>query len=65
MPKQIDIEAILRSAIEQSGMTVTELAKQADVSHTQLYRFMKADRTLTLPVASRLFYVLGLRVTKD
>jgi DNA-binding phage protein len=52
----------IRDAIRQSEMTVVELAKKADVSHPQLYRFLTEERTLTLPAAARVCEVLGLRL---
>jgi len=58
-----DLEAILKQAIERSGLSLAELARRSGVSHPQLSRFMRSARTLTLSSASKLFACLGLEVS--
>ncbi len=57
-----DLEAIVKSAVEKSGLSLAELARQSGVSHPQLSRFMRGERTLTLTSATKLFEALGLEV---
>ena len=58
-----DLEAVLRAAIRNSGLSLRAVAAGSGVSIPQVVRFVNADRTLTLPAASRLarFLRLGLR----
>ena len=57
-----DLAEQLRDAIGASGLSLNELGKRCDVNHTMLSRFMRGERTLTLPVVSRLCGELGLRL---
>jgi transcriptional regulator with XRE-family HTH domain len=50
----------LKSAIESSGKSQYQLAKEADISPIQLTRFLRGDRDLRLATADRLATVLGL-----
>jgi hypothetical protein len=54
----------IRQAIRESGLTLVELGKAAEVNPTQLYRFVSGERTLTLPVVARVLEVLGLEVVR-
>jgi transcriptional regulator with XRE-family HTH domain len=56
--------AVLKDAIRESGLSLTELAKQGGVSQAQLSRFMLGQRTLTLRSAAKVFDVLKLEVVK-
>ena len=60
--KESGIAEQLRAAIEASGLSLNELGKQADINHSQLSRFMRAERGLTLEAATRLCEVLGLQL---
>jgi transcriptional regulator with XRE-family HTH domain len=53
----------LQDAIRASGLSLQELGRRAGVSQGQLSRFLRGDRTLTLPAAARLclYFRLGLR----
>ncbi len=57
-----DLEAVLRKAIVDSGRAVNEIAVAADVPQSGLSRFMRSERTLTLPIASRLCKTLRLEL---
>jgi transcriptional regulator with XRE-family HTH domain len=55
---------VLKEAIQESGLSVNELAKQSGVSQPQLSRFMRGDRSLTLPAAEKLVEFFGMRLVK-
>jgi transcriptional regulator with XRE-family HTH domain len=52
----------LRTAIRDSGLSVSEIGRRSKVSQPQLSRFISGERTLTLPAAARLCEALGLRL---
>lgn len=54
----------LQRAIAASGMSLNQIGKAAGVSQAQLSRFVRGDRTLTLPVADRLCGLFGLALTR-
>ncbi|MBI1913610.1 MAG: helix-turn-helix transcriptional regulator [Planctomycetes bacterium] len=54
----------LQQAIKQSGLSLNQLGKQAGVSQAQLSRFVRGERTLTLPAVAKLCVFLGLRLAK-
>ena len=58
-----DLVAVLRQAIADSDRTVNDIAHEAEVSQSVLSRFSRGERTITLPVASRVCKVLGLVLT--
>jgi plasmid maintenance system antidote protein VapI len=54
---------LLRDAIDESGLSIYALAKDAQVDQSTLNKFARGERDdLTLSVAERLFEVLGLEV---
>jgi transcriptional regulator with XRE-family HTH domain len=55
----------LRERIGKSGLNLKELGEAAGVDPSQLSRFMRAERSLTLPVVEKLCAALGLRLTRD
>lgn len=57
-----DVVTIIKNAIEQSGLPITELARLAGIDHGQLSRFMRGHRDLTLDTAAKLFRPLGLEI---
>lgn len=59
-----EFEVVIRDAILNSGRSVNDIAKQADVSQSVLSRFVRAERTITLPVACRVCGVLQLRLVR-
>jgi transcriptional regulator with XRE-family HTH domain len=52
----------LQEAIENSGLSLKALAERAEMDIGQLSRFMRNERTITLPAAGRLCAVLGLEL---
>jgi transcriptional regulator with XRE-family HTH domain len=54
------VEAQLRAALEQTGLSHHELARRSGVSQPILSRFLKGERTLTLPIVNKLCEMLGL-----
>jgi ribosome-binding protein aMBF1 (putative translation factor) len=52
----------LRQAILDSGLSLYELSRRSTVHSAMLSRFMRNERTLTLPAASRICDVLGLHL---
>jgi hypothetical protein len=59
-----DVVDQLRDAIRGSGRSLTQLGKESGVPVPSLSRFMKGERTLTLPAVSKLCTTLGLELTK-
>lgn len=62
--KAPDLEEQIRKAIQDSGMTVYRIAKDAEVSQPALCRFVNGHRGITLKTASKLVNVLGLKLVK-
>lgn len=58
-----DLADQLRQAISNSGMSLNGLARETGVHPAQLSRFLREERTLTLPAVSKLCAFLGLRLT--
>lgn len=61
--KQVQIAAVLRDAINSDTRTQYQLAKDSGVSSTQIGRFVRDERSLTIESAGRLCAVLGLELT--
>ena len=55
----------LQQVIKESGLSLNSIGKQAGVSQAQLSRFVRGERTLTLPVAAKLCVFFGLRLAKS
>jgi transcriptional regulator with XRE-family HTH domain len=53
----------LREAIRGYGKSLNQLSKDSGVATPQLSRFMRGERTLTLPMAEKLCDVLGLQLS--
>jgi hypothetical protein len=52
----------LQDAIRASGLSLNELGRRTGVSEGQLSRFLRGDRTLTLPAAARVCLFFGLEL---
>ena len=52
----------LREAIRNSGKSVYQIAKAADVSQIVVSRFLSGERDIRMETADRLAEVLGLKV---
>jgi transcriptional regulator with XRE-family HTH domain len=55
----------MRRAIEESGITMYKLSQDSGVDRSQLSRFMRNERDLSLTVADKLCEVLGMKLTRD
>jgi transcriptional regulator with XRE-family HTH domain len=64
VPKEqcLDLEEQLRQAITKTGLSLHEIGRRSGVAAPIVSRFMRADRSLTLPVVARLCRALGLRL---
>jgi transcriptional regulator with XRE-family HTH domain len=56
--------AVLKRAVENSGVSLSELARRSGVSHSQISRFVRGERLLALDAASKLFDALGLQIVE-
>jgi transcriptional regulator with XRE-family HTH domain len=63
----LPLVAQLQDAIRASGLSLNELGRRTGVSEGQLSRFLRGDRTLTLPAAAKvcLYFNLTLCRGKD
>lgn len=52
----------LQQAIRDSKLSLNELGRRTGVSQGQLSRFLRGDRTLTLPAAARVCDYFGLEL---
>jgi plasmid maintenance system antidote protein VapI len=59
-----DIEKQLKQAIGKSKMSRYKIAKEAELTESQLSYFVNGKRSLTLPAAAKLAKALGLELTK-
>lgn len=57
------VSTAVREAIAASGLSLREIARRSAVSHGQLGRFLRRERTLTLEALDRLAPVLKLKVS--
>ena len=53
----------IRRAVAECGLSLNELGRQTGVNQGQLSRFVRGERTLTLPAAAAVCAVLGLNLT--
>lgn len=63
--KESVLVEVLRNAIISSGLTLNEIGRQSGVAVNQISRFVKGERTLTLPAAEKLCQALHLKVVKE
>ena len=57
-----DLGDQLRKACEDSGLSMYELARRSGLSYSQVFHFMRDNRTLTLKSAGRLADALQLEL---
>jgi transcriptional regulator with XRE-family HTH domain len=57
-----DIEQQLRDAITASGRSLNQLSQESGVNDSQLSRFLRGRRSLTMATAGALCKVLGLQL---
>jgi transcriptional regulator with XRE-family HTH domain len=55
----------LRQAIDKSGITMYKLSQDSGVDRSQLSRFMRGERDMSLVVSDKICQVLGLRFCKS
>jgi plasmid maintenance system antidote protein VapI len=53
---------VLKEAIRTSGLTLKDLAEEVGVSAAQLSRFVRDERSLSLPVVERLMTYFQMTV---
>ena len=54
----------LKTAIRDCGMPLNQLEKVSGVGRDQLSRFLRGERSLTLPAVEKLCEALGLELSK-
>jgi hypothetical protein len=52
----------IRQAVRDSGRSLNQLSKESGVNVSRLSRFMRGERTLTLPAGLDLCAALGLQL---
>lgn len=60
-PEGATLSELLKRLIRDSGLSTNQVAQEAGVSQPQLSRFLRGERTLTLPAAERLLAFFGVR----
>ena len=60
--RRSDIETQLRQALSESPLSLNQLSARCGIDVGILSRFLRAERTMTLPTAARLAKVLGLEL---
>src|SRR5262249_18586366 len=60
--EQLPVIEYLQNVIRGSGLSLNELGRRTGVSEGQLSRFLRGDRTLTLPAAARVCLYFGLEL---
>jgi transcriptional regulator with XRE-family HTH domain len=63
--KRLSLSEMVRKAISESGETLVSIADKTDISASQLSRFVRGERDLTLGSADEVCKVLGLSLVKD
>lgn len=58
-----EISELLRQAVRDSGLSELAIAKRAGIDQSQLNRFQRKERGLTLASASKVADALGLKLT--
>jgi plasmid maintenance system antidote protein VapI len=58
----MELAALLRKSIRDSGQSLNALAQECGVDSGQLSRFMREERSLTLESVEKLLRYFGLRV---
>jgi transcriptional regulator with XRE-family HTH domain len=64
--KKTDLPLVtqLQQAIRASGLSLNEISRRTGMSQGQLSRFLRGDRTLTLPAAARVCIYFGLELCR-
>jgi DNA-binding phage protein len=59
------LSAVLRKRIAQDGRSLAELAREAGIERTSLWRFVRRKGGIALKTADRLAAILRLRLADD
>jgi transcriptional regulator with XRE-family HTH domain len=62
-PEDSPLIGQLKSAIRDSGISLNELSKRCGVDHSQLSRFIRGERAISLAAAEKVMVYFGLSVT--
>ncbi len=66
MSKKLDIEKQLRNAIQESGMTLSQLEQDTGIARGAISRFVRGQRSIGITIAAKLAKALDMRlVYKD
>lgn len=61
---QTDWEETFRTAIAETGWPLMEITRQSGVDHSQLSRFMRGERGLSITTAERVAAVVGIELKR-
>jgi DNA-binding phage protein len=61
--KTTRITDALKKAIEVSGKSIWQIAKESGVSHPVILRFLSGERDIRLATADKLATTLGIKVS--
>jgi len=64
MPDKNSIENVLKAAIKKSGLTHYGISKLSDCTPSQIDRFVRGERDLSLATAGRIAQALGLQLSQ-
>ncbi len=59
-----DWEETFRAAIAETGLPLMEITRQSGVDHSQLSRFMRGERGLSITTAERVAAVVGIELKR-
>ncbi len=62
--KQSDWEELFRDAIRDADCPLMEITRQTGIDHSQLSRFMRGERGLSITTAERVAAVVGLELKR-
>jgi DNA-binding phage protein len=63
-PRELPMIQQLKDEIRGSGRSLKQLARDAGVGADQLSRFLRDERTLTLPAVAKICGALGLELVR-
>jgi transcriptional regulator with XRE-family HTH domain len=63
--QEVPLAAELQRFILESGMSLNQLGQRTGVSQGQLSRFVRGNRTLTLPAVDKICRFFGLKLTME
>jgi plasmid maintenance system antidote protein VapI len=60
--KHCYLENVLEEALQESGLSISQLGDLSGVSPAIIWRFIQGERTMTLPTASKLIEALEMEI---